>query len=128
MALFCIFGHDLLDGQSSERRSAARIAHFERLRASVEAGHILFAGSTLSEDGVMKTSVIVGDFVDRAAVEAWVQAEPYVANGAWAEVDISPMFIAVSDSKITPAWLQAITAFRSKASPPEGHPQTPGLT
>lgn len=122
MTLFCIFGHDLLDGKSSERRSAARIAHFERLKASVEAGHILFAGSTLSEDGVMKTSVIVGDFVDRAAVDAWVQAEPYVANGAWAEIDISPMFIAVTDSTITPAWLKAINEFRSKASPTEGKP------
>jgi uncharacterized protein YciI len=116
MALFCIFGHDLLDGKSSERRSAARSEHFERLKASVEAGQILFAGSTLSEDGVMKTSVVVGDFVDRAAVEAWVQAEPYVANGAWAKVEISPMFVAVSDSKITVAWLKAITGFLANRS------------
>ena len=113
MALFCIFGHDLLDGKSSERRAAVRIKHFERLKASVESGQVLFAGSTLSVDGVMKVSVIVGDFADQASVEAWVQAEPYVANGAWAKVEISPMFIAVNDSKITPAWLKSINDFLS---------------
>jgi uncharacterized protein YciI len=116
MALFCIFGHDLLDGKSSERRAAARFEHFKRLKASVEAGQILFAGSTLSEDGVMKVSVVVGDFADHAAVEAWVQAEPFVANGAWAKVEISPMFVAVNDSKITPVWLKAITDLMAKSS------------
>ena len=116
MALFCIFGHDLLDGKSSERRPAARSDHYERMKASVEGGRILFAGSTMSEDGVMKTSVIVGDFADRETVEAWVQAEPYVANEAWAKVEILPMFVAVSNSKITPAWLKAITEFQANKS------------
>ena len=115
MALFCIFGHDLLDGKSSERRAAMRIKHFERLKASVEAGQILFAGSTLSEDGVMKISVIVADFPDQASVEAWVQSEPFVANGAWAKVEISPMFVAVNESKITPAWLKSINDFLERS-------------
>ena len=113
MAIFCIFGHDLLDGKSSARRSQARLQHYERMKIAVEDGYIIFAGSTLAEDGVMKTSVIIGEFVDREAVDAWVAAEPYVGNGAWAKVDISQMFVAVSNSQITPAWLTAINDFKN---------------
>lgn len=105
MPLFCIVAHDKPDTAAPARRQAARVAHFHRARAAVERGQIHFAGSILAEDGTMRTSVLIVDFADRATLDAWLAAEPYVLNGAWDRVEAAPLFVAVQEGKITQRWL-----------------------
>jgi hypothetical protein len=102
---FCVVAHDRTEPGGPERRQASRRAHFDRMKPAVEGGAILLAGSMLGEDGGMAASVLVVDFPDRAALDAWLAEEPYVRNGVWGRVEVTPMFVAVDGKGITPAWL-----------------------
>lgn len=105
MPLFCIVAHDKPDAEAPARRQAARAAHFQRTRLAVDRGHVHFAGSMLAEDGTMRTSILIVDFPDRGALDAWLAEEPYVLNGAWDRVEAAPLFVAVQEGKITQQWL-----------------------
>lgn len=105
MPHFCVIAHDRPEPGGAERRQASRRAHFERTKPFVERGVVLLAGSMLTEDGTMAASVLVVDFPDREALDAWLADEPYVRNQVWGRVEVKPMFVAVDGNGITPAWL-----------------------
>ena len=81
---------------SLERRLAARPNHLARLGQLVEEGRLLVAGphpATDSEDpgGAGFTgSLIIAEFPDLAAAEAWAEADPYVKAGVYADVKVKP--------------------------------------
>lgn len=59
-----------------EVRKANRPKHLEFLKKN--RNNIVYAGPTLSEDGEISTgSVLIVDFPDRAAAEAFVVEDPY---------------------------------------------------
>jgi uncharacterized protein YciI len=62
----------------ADRRGPYREAHLERIRAEREAGRITLAGA-LGETPV--GAAIVFEGVDRDAIEAFVQDDPYVQAG-----------------------------------------------
>ncbi|HEX7111811.1 MAG TPA: YciI family protein, partial [Mizugakiibacter sp.] len=74
--------------------TAARPAHLERLRALRDAGRLLLAGPFPAIDAEdpgpagFSGSLIVAEFEDLAAARAWADADPYVAAGVYAEVDV----------------------------------------
>lgn len=77
-------GPDRLD-----KRMAVRPAHLEGMR---ELGkQIVFAGGLLDDAGNMKGSALVMDFPDRAALDAYLEKEPYVTAGVWETIDIEPV-------------------------------------
>lgn len=83
--LFCF--HNLDKPGASELRQAWRPAHKDYL-AKV-ADRIAFAGPLLADDGqTMQGSLLVIDFPDRAAAEAWLKDEPFTRNGVYASVSI----------------------------------------
>lgn len=106
MPQFCILAHDHPAPGGAARRQASRRAHFDRMKPAVERGAVLFAGSMLAEDGSMTASILVVDVPDRATLDAWLAEEPYVRNGVWGRVEVTPMFVAVAGGGITPAWLE----------------------
>ncbi|GAP67034.1 protein YciI [Mizugakiibacter sediminis] len=91
---YVIIGHDQPDALA--RRTAARPAHLERLQALREAGRLLLAGPFPAIDAEepgpagFSGSLIVAEFEDLAAARAWADADPYVAAGVYAEVDVRP--------------------------------------
>lgn len=105
MPLFCIVAHDKPDAEAPARRQAARLPHFHRTRQAVERGQVHFAGSMLGEDGTMRASILIVDFPDRAALDAWLAEEPYLRNGAWDRVEAAPLFVAVQEGRITGQWM-----------------------
>jgi uncharacterized protein YciI len=109
MPLFCIVAHDKPDADAPARRQAARVAHFHRTSLAVQRGQVHFAGSMLGEDGTMRTSVLIVDFPDRAALDAWIADEPYKLNGAWDRIEVAPLFVAVQEGRITADWLRLMT-------------------
>lgn len=75
-----------------EARAAARPAHLARLQALQDEGRLLTAGpNPLPDDpDTMSGSLIIADFDDLDAAEAWASADPYVDAGVYAELLIKP--------------------------------------
>jgi uncharacterized protein len=92
--LYAIFGNDVPD--SLDQRLAARPAHLARLQALQNEGRLILAGPFPAVDAIdpgvagFSGSLIVAEFASLAAAEAWVQADPYVAAGVYAQVAVRP--------------------------------------
>lgn len=83
--LYCFFNIDKAD--SAGLRQEIRPQHKAYL-AQV-ADRIAFAGPLLSDDGkAMQGSLLVIDFADRQAAQAWLDHEPFTAAGVYASVSI----------------------------------------
>ena len=92
--LYAIVGTDVPD--SLARRSAARPAHLARLDALRDEGRLVLAGPFPAIDAAdpgpagFSGSLIVAEFADLAAAQAWADADPYVAAGVYAGVSVRP--------------------------------------
>lgn len=77
---------------SSEARAAARPQHLERLQALKNEGRLLTAGPTPMPDNPNEVSgsLIIADFEDLDAAQAWAEADPYVDAGVYTELLIRP--------------------------------------
>lgn len=74
---------------SEPLRLANRAAHLEYLKQFADG--LFAAGPTLSDDGSsMNGSMLVLDFPDRAAAEAFAADDPYAKAGLFASVVIRP--------------------------------------
>jgi len=91
---FAIIGTDVPD--SLERRKNVRPAHIERLQRLLDEGRLLVAGAfpaiEAEDPGAagFTGSLILAEFPTLAAAETWATADPYVAAGVYAKVDIQP--------------------------------------
>lgn len=89
---YAIVGNDVPD--SLARRLSVRPAHLERLNRLREEGRLLLAGPFPAIDADdpgtagFSGSLIVAEFEDLAAARAWADADPYVAAGVYAKVDV----------------------------------------
>ena len=84
-ALICRDGPDALD-----RRLAVRDAHLAGVHALKRDGRILDGGALLDDAGRMIGSVVLCDFADRAALDAWLATEPFVLAQVWQDIEIVP--------------------------------------
>jgi uncharacterized protein YciI len=91
---YAIVGNDI--SGSLERRQVARPAHLERLNTLRNEGRLLLAGPFPAIDAEdpgpagFSGSLIVAEFDDLLAARAWADADPYVAAGVYADVDVRP--------------------------------------
>lgn len=91
---YSIVGEDVPD--SLTRRLAARPAHLERLKSLQDQGRLLLAGPFPAIDSPdpgaagFTGSLIVAAFDSLEAARAWADADPYVAAGVYARVDVKP--------------------------------------
>lgn len=91
---FAITAQDHPD--SLDKRMAARGAHLERLQTLQDAGRLLLAGpfpAIESENpgpAGFTGSLIIAEFASQADAQAWAGADPYVAAGVYAHVEIKP--------------------------------------
>lgn len=92
--LYAIIAQDVEN--SLPDRLAARPEHLARLTALQEQGRLIIAGphpAIDSEDpgeAGFSGSLIVAEFDDLNAAQAWADADPYVAAGVYASVTIKP--------------------------------------
>jgi uncharacterized protein YciI len=81
---------------SLERRQAARPAHLARLERLRDEGRLLLAGPFPRIDADdpgpagFSGSLIVAEFEDLPAAEAWAGADPFVEAGVYAQVQVRP--------------------------------------
>ena len=91
---YAIIGTDTPD--SLPQRQSARPAHLERLNRLRNDGRLLLAGPFPAIDAEdpgaagFSGSLIVAEFEDLAAAQAWADADPYIAAGVYAHVDVRP--------------------------------------
>jgi uncharacterized protein YciI len=62
---------------------------------------VLVGGAILSDAGEMIGSMVLVDFADRKDVDAWLAGDPYVTEGVWREIEVTPFRTAVG------AWRQS---------------------
>lgn len=92
--LYAIMGADRPDSLAA--RLAARPAHVERLKQLQADGRLVLAGphpaidSEDPGDAGFSGSLIVAEFPSLAEARSWAEADPYVAAGVYAQVDVKP--------------------------------------
>lgn len=81
---------------SLPRRQSARPAHLQRLQQLADAGRLLLAGPHPAVDSDdpgeagFSGSLVVAEFDDLAAAQAWADADPYVDAGVYSNVTVKP--------------------------------------
>lgn len=81
---------------SLDRRQSARPAHLARLEALKAEGRMRLAGPFPAIDAAdpgpagYAGSLIVAEFESLQAAREWADADPYVAAGVYARVDVRP--------------------------------------
>ncbi|MFB9066690.1 YciI family protein [Pseudofulvimonas gallinarii] len=91
---YLILGCDAPD--TLPQRLAARGEHLARLQALRDAGRLLLAGPLPAVDAEdpgpagFTGSLIVAEFEDLAAAQAFAEADPYVKAGVYASVEVRP--------------------------------------
>jgi uncharacterized protein YciI len=92
--LYTIVGTDTPN--SLEKRKAARPEHLARLQALRDAGKLIIAGPFPAvdnedpSDAGFTGSLIVAEFASLEAAQAWADADPYMAAGVYAHVQVKP--------------------------------------
>lgn len=94
MPLYAIIGTDKPDSLAD--RLAVRPAHLARIQALVDAGRLMLAGPFPAIDHVdpgpagFTGSLIVAEFTDLAAAQAWASEDPYSKDGIFTDVVVKP--------------------------------------
>ncbi|WP_242107804.1 YciI family protein [Luteimonas aquatica] len=79
-----------------ERRMQARPQHLARLHALRDAGKLLLAGPCPAIDAEdpgpagFSGSIVIAEFASLEEARAWAEADPYVAAGVYARVEVRP--------------------------------------
>lgn len=91
---YVIEGYD--DADVTAKRANARADHVARLTGLRDAGRLLLAGPCPAIDAVdpgpagYSGSLVVAEFDSLQAARDWADADPYVAAGVYARVDVRP--------------------------------------
>lgn len=80
-----------------EKRMEVRPRHLAGMQAVSE--HILCAGGMLDDEGKMKGSVLIVDFPDQAALDAYIATEPYAVEHVWEKIEIEQLNIVILNPK-----------------------------
>ena len=92
--LYAIVSHDVAN--SLQLRLQARPAHLQRLQQLQAAGRLVIAGPCPAIDSDSPAaagfsgSVVIAEFASLDAARQWADADPYVAAGVYADVEVRP--------------------------------------
>jgi len=92
---FLVIAKDGTDEGALERRQRTRPSHLESIGPLVDAGNVLVGGAILNDSGDMIGSMVLVEFPDRTDVDAWIARDPYVTDGVWRDIEITPFRTAV---------------------------------
>ena len=87
---YLVVARDGTDEGAAARRAAVRDAHIEGVKAMAQSGAMLLGGAMLDDDGAMIGSACIVEFEDRAALDAWLQGDPYVTGDVWRTIEVTP--------------------------------------
>lgn len=87
---FLVIGRDGTDPDAPKRRAGARTAHLALTERKKAEGHHLYAAAILDDAGGMVGSAMVVQCKDREALDKWLEEEPYVKEGVWKDIEVTP--------------------------------------
>jgi hypothetical protein len=87
---FIVSGYDGKDEHAMARRVAVREDHLAVAKRMHENGELLYAAALLDEAERMVGSTLIVAFPDRAALDKWLEVEPYVTSGVWKTIEVTP--------------------------------------
>lgn len=91
---YVIYSEDVPNSLS--KRLSVREHHIARLKDLQNEGRLLIAGpcpaidSENPDDAGFTGSVIIAEFNDLSAAQAWADADPYIAAGVYQKVTVKP--------------------------------------
>ncbi|MEY2430910.1 MAG: uncharacterized protein QOC92_635 [Acidimicrobiaceae bacterium] len=88
---FLVLAWDRTDEDAVARRDASRQAHMELITELFEAHHVVVGAGILDDDGIVRGSVIIVDYPDRAAVDEYLGTEPLKTNAVWERFEVHPL-------------------------------------
>lgn len=94
MPQYLILAQDDTDSDAQSRRLKARPFHLETAKKLKENGNLILGGATLNETEAMNGSVMVVEFDNETALQAWLKNDPYVTQGVWKSIEIKPFKVA----------------------------------
>lgn len=68
-----------------------RPRHLRAVETLVAQGRVEVGGALLDEAGAAVGSMMVVDFASRRELDAYLEREPYRAEGVWREITVTPM-------------------------------------
>lgn len=80
-----------------QRRGEFRVEHLALARAAHERGELMLAGAFTDP---ADTALLVWRCADKAPIEAFAAADPYVKNGLVARWEIRNWFVVVADDPL----------------------------
>jgi uncharacterized protein YciI len=87
---YVLHAYDFTDPEALERRMAIRPTHLDGVRAMKARGEFHLGGALLDERGRMIGSMMLVEFPTEAALQAWLEVEPYVTDRVWERIDVKP--------------------------------------
>ena len=94
MNQYLVTGYDHTDEGALQRRMDVRPHHLDGAKELKENGNYILGGALLNEKNEMIGSVMVLQFENEDALEAWKQSEPYITQKIWETVDVKPFKVA----------------------------------
>jgi uncharacterized protein YciI len=88
---FLVMAYDGKDSEAGERRLRARPAHLDNMAVLRAAGVFINGGAILDDHGTMIGSTLYMNFESRAALDQWLQSDPYVTGGVWVDIEVKPI-------------------------------------
>ena len=99
MPQWVVIAYDGADAGALDRRLSVREAHLRNVAPMVEKGELVLGGAILDDAGKMTGSVAILDFPDRAALDEWLNNDPYVTGKVWQTIEVKPFRTAVMSKK-----------------------------
>ena len=91
---FLILARDGTDAAAPLRRQQARAAHLAAVARLQHQGHFIIGGAILDAAGAMIGSAVIFEFAGRAALDAYLQTDPYVTGQVWQQIEVQPFRVA----------------------------------
>jgi uncharacterized protein len=88
---FVIVAKDVPGAETQERRLAARPEHMDGLRRLRMEDRMIDGGAILDDAGRLVGSVLLCEFPDRAALDAYLAEEPFARERVWQDVSVYPI-------------------------------------
>ncbi len=97
---FMLIAYDGTDDGALDRRLAVRAQHIALGDRLVAEGRQLFGTAILDDAGTMIGSMLVLDYPSRAALDEWLAIEPYVTGDVWRSIEIRPVRVGPSFTRL----------------------------
>ncbi|MDA0262463.1 MAG: YciI family protein [Proteobacteria bacterium] len=88
---FLIVAHDGKGKKAAALRQAVRPVHLNGVQSLIKKQQLEVGGALLDADGKMIGSMMVVDFRNRRALDAYLKREPYVTEGVWKKITVTAM-------------------------------------